>query len=79
MVVIVGIAAFAAVLAPIVRGRGDDVASMEFERGPLDDHAVNAAVERYRAALRANTLCPRCLRANPAESRYCADCGKGLR
>lgn len=42
------------------------------------DAALDAEVERYRAALRAGTVCPRCLAANPVDSRFCAECGTPL-
>jgi hypothetical protein len=35
-------------------------------------------VARYRAALRAGTICRKCGEANPPESRFCADCGGPL-
>jgi hypothetical protein len=35
-------------------------------------------VQRYRAALRAGTVCNKCGQANPAESRFCFDCGAPL-
>lgn len=44
----------------------------------VDDAAIDREVERYRAALRAGTLCVRCRFANPADARFCADCGKRL-
>jgi hypothetical protein len=39
---------------------------------------VAAEVARYRAALRAGTLCHRCAEANEAGSRFCARCGGAL-
>lgn len=45
---------------------------------PLDEAALAAEVERYRAALRAGTACRRCCFANPPGSRYCAECGRRL-
>jgi hypothetical protein len=35
-------------------------------------------VARYRAALRAGTICRKCGEANVPESRFCADCGAAL-
>lgn len=69
-------AGIAAVIMPLARGgeRTRPVAAA----GPIltDDAAIDAEVERYRAALRAGTICAGCRFANPAGSRYCADCGR---
>lgn len=71
--------AVGAVLYPLVRG--DVGAGMrEFEPPPpLDTAALEREVERYRAALRAGTLCRRCGQANLQGSRFCQDCGRRLR
>jgi hypothetical protein len=45
---------------------------------PLSDEALNEQVARYREAIRSGTLCDRCLTANPADSRYCSECGRAL-
>ena len=42
------------------------------------DEEISAEVERYRAAIRANTLCHVCLTANPPQSNYCSQCGRDL-
>lgn len=42
------------------------------------DGEIRNEVDRYRAALKARTLCERCLTANPAGSSYCSDCGGAL-
>lgn len=39
---------------------------------------LDEEVQRYRDAVKADTLCDRCLYANPPKSRYCADCGRAL-
>lgn len=44
----------------------------------MSDAPVEQEVERYREAIRADTLCKRCGQANPAGSRYCFECGKQL-
>ncbi len=36
------------------------------------------AVLRYREALRAGTVCPACMQANPPGSAYCMECGERL-
>jgi hypothetical protein len=46
------------------------------ETDPED--AVAREVSRYRAALRAGTICPRCAQANPAGSHFCFECGSVL-
>ena len=42
------------------------------------DGEIRQEVERYRASIKAKTLCDRCLSANPAKSNYCSDCGSAL-
>lgn len=42
------------------------------------DEEIRKEVERYRAAIKAKTLCDRCLAPNPAKSNYCSDCGTSL-
>jgi ribosomal protein L40E len=42
------------------------------------DDALEHDVARYRAALRAGTICRKCGEANPPGSRFCADCGSDL-
>jgi hypothetical protein len=39
---------------------------------------IRQEVDRYRAAIKARTLCERCLAANPAKSNYCSECGTSL-
>ncbi|CAN5744656.1 hypothetical protein BH23GEM9_BH23GEM9_11140 [soil metagenome] len=39
---------------------------------------VELEVQRYRAALRAGTICSKCGQANPADSSFCFDCGAQL-
>ena len=43
-----------------------------------DDAALERRIAEYRAALEAHTVCSRCLRANPTDARFCADCGQAL-
>jgi hypothetical protein len=72
--VLLAAAAVAAVLAPfIAEGRAAPVGAAAF-----DADAMEAAVARYREALRAGTVCVRCVFANPPGSRFCADCGRPL-
>jgi hypothetical protein len=43
-----------------------------------NDEEIKKEVERYRAAIKAKTLCDRCLTANPPKSNYCMECGRPL-
>ena len=48
---------------------------------PVDgasEEALEDEITRYRAAVRANTLCARCGQANPPASKYCHECGRTL-
>ena len=42
------------------------------------DGEIRQEVDRYRAAIKARTLCERCLTANPTKSSYCSECGSAL-
>ncbi|HEX6063930.1 MAG TPA: hypothetical protein VFZ04_06885 [Longimicrobiales bacterium] len=42
------------------------------------DGEVRQEVDRYRAAIKAQTLCDRCLTANSPGSAYCGECGRSL-
>ena len=42
------------------------------------EEEIKQEVERYRAAIKANTLCERCLTPNPPKSNYCMECGRPL-
>jgi hypothetical protein len=44
--------------------------------GGADD--VELEVQRYRAAVRAGTVCTKCGQANPADSKFCFECGAAL-
>src|SRR5262245_44022342 len=65
------LAAFAAVAWPFLRREDNDVAG-------FNDTAMEHRIEEYRTALKADTVCKRCLRANPTDARYCAECGNLL-
>jgi ribosomal protein L40E len=39
---------------------------------------LEAEIARYRDAIEAGTVCGRCGEANPADARFCRDCGKAL-
>ena len=72
IIAVLVVIAFGAVLAPVLRGGA---------RGAIDaasDATVEQEIERYRAAVRANTVCKRCGQANPPDSRFCCECGKSL-
>jgi hypothetical protein len=53
-----------------------DATSPAAETTPPAD--VELEVQRYRAALRAGTICEKCGQANPADSRFCFECGAQL-
>lgn len=40
------------------------------------DEEIKQEVDRYRKAIKAKTLCERCLTANPPKSNYCMECGR---
>ncbi|HSH44284.1 MAG TPA: zinc ribbon domain-containing protein [Longimicrobiales bacterium] len=65
MLVALGFIALAAVMYPVVVGR-DRFDSRE---------ELDAALERYRTATSAGTICRRCRFPNPEGSRFCAECG----
>jgi hypothetical protein len=43
-----------------------------------EEDEIELEVQRYRAALRAGTICSKCGQANPADSAFCFDCGGAL-
>jgi molybdopterin/thiamine biosynthesis adenylyltransferase len=53
-------------------------AKKPYSAGFANDNEIRAEVDRYRAALKAKTLCERCLMPNAARSNYCSECGRGL-
>jgi cytochrome c553 len=76
LIMLIAGVAVAAAFWPAIRGNTGAAAARPTIL--LDDAAIDAEVSRYRAALRAGTLCGRCHFANPPGSRYCADCGRVL-
>lgn len=78
IVLIIVLGAAGLVAAPLLGAR-KTAAAHAIPVLPLgDDAAIDAAVARYREAIRAGTLCGRCRFPNPAGSRFCADCGAAL-
>ena len=69
---IVVLVAVAAVVYPLIKRNPID-------RVIADDARLEARIQSYRAALNAGTVCEHCLRDNPENSRYCAECGRELR
>jgi ribosomal protein L40E len=69
---IIALAMVTALIVPIaIRGR----------HTPADGGAelpVEDEIARYRTAVRADTLCSRCGQANPADAKYCHECGRSL-
>ncbi|HUG42143.1 MAG TPA: zinc ribbon domain-containing protein [Longimicrobiales bacterium] len=68
LIVALGVIVLAAVGYPVIAGRP------RFE----DEATLDAEVARYRQALAAGTVCPRCRFPNREGSRYCAECGRDL-
>lgn len=68
VIIILGLIALGAIAFPFLTGvvRYDDEAELE------------ADVERYREALRADTVCDRCKAANRPGSHFCTECGTPL-
>lgn len=68
MVLILGVIALGAVAYPLLVGRAryDDAAELD------------ADIRRYREALEAGTVCPRCRSPNSADARFCGECGRAL-
>lgn len=68
LIVALGLIVLAAVAYPLVAGRS------RYE----DADSLEADLARYRAAVAAGTVCPRCKLANDPGSRFCAECGDQL-
>ena len=90
---LIALVSFAAVLVPLMRRRSGAGDEHEFEGDPpvnagppvvpaLDGASVSDDIEgeilRYRAAVRAGSVCRKCGQANPAGSAYCYECGARL-
>jgi ribosomal protein L40E len=68
-------------MPPVGAGPVTPVAPAPVDPAPAAARAdgdVEAEVLRYRAALRAGTLCRKCGAANPDGSQFCGDCGARL-
>lgn len=68
LIVILGAIALGAVTYPVLVGRARYTDADELE----------ADIDRYREALAAGTVCPKCQHPNPADARFCAGCGRAL-
>jgi hypothetical protein len=69
------------VVPPMAAGPATPVAAAGTDataRGAEAADDIELEVQRYRAAVRAGTVCSRCGQANPADSRFCFECGAGL-
>ena len=53
-----------------------DGAAAQDVGAPADE--IEREVLRYRAAVRAGTVCRKCGQANPADSKFCFECGAQL-
>lgn len=87
VIILIAGAAIAAVLIPLLRRGPASDPMLDAPAGSTQDLAETGAsspadlekeIRRYREALRANTVCRRCGAANPAGSRFCAECGRRL-
>jgi hypothetical protein len=68
-------------VAPMAAGPATPVAPPPVNPPDAGEHAhddIEAEVLRYRAALRAGTVCRKCGQANEEGSVFCADCGTRL-
>jgi hypothetical protein len=72
VIAVIVLAALAAVLWPLLKRDPRQPVSM-------DDETLENRIADYRAALKADTVCDKCLRDNPANAHYCAECGNLLR
>jgi len=75
--------AVTAVVLPLVRRHGtardpELDAPRALPRSIRQTGEIEREIERYRASLNAGTVCGRCGRANPEDSRYCCECGRRL-
>ena len=90
---LIALVSFAAVLVPLMRRRSGAGDEHEFEGDPPANaappaapagggatvsDAIEAEILRYRAAVRAGSVCRKCGQANPAGSAYCYECGSRL-
>jgi hypothetical protein len=84
VVIIVGVAAIAIVFYPLLR---PDAPAQDVDMEPLadtaagafaQDDALESDIARYRAAVRAGTICGRCRQANPPGSKFCYECGRAM-
>lgn len=66
-------------LAPIGAGPATPVAdTTDHPRAAASGDDVEFEIRRYRAAVRAGTVCRKCGQANPADSAFCFECGARL-
>ena len=84
VIAIIALVAIGAVARPFFR-RGvrydphiDPVDPADASAHAFGDDALEAEIAAVREALRAGTVCRACAQANPAGSRFCAECGKPL-
>lgn len=82
--ILIALAAVGLVVTPLLRNDRADDATLDEPLAAAgrivqeDAAAIEREVRRYRAAVRAGTVCARCAQANPAGSRYCYDCGRRI-
>lgn len=87
VIAVIAVVVVAAVAWPVLRGGptsdphlDPDPSVLEAtdakSAGAIGSPELEREILQYREALRAGTLCARCMTANPAGSRFCAQCGK---
>lgn len=68
LIAVLALIALGAVAFPVLVGR---------ERYS-DPEELEADIQRYREALDAGTVCPRCRAPSPPGARFCQECGHAL-
>ena len=71
VIIAVAVVALGFVAYPLLTGGSAQITS-------FSEQALNDEVARYREAIKRATLCDRCLSANAAGSKFCAECGRPL-
>ena len=69
----------AAPIAPMAAGPATPtVDTTDHPQQFQDQDELELEVQRYRAAVRAGTICRKCGQANPADGAFCFECGARL-
>jgi hypothetical protein len=65
-------------VSPVDASAGSADSADSSDTAAMSDDELELEVQRYRAAMRAGTVCTKCGQANPADSSFCFDCGAAL-